>query len=80
VLGDSVAPHWLSADRSGRRLVMDTGGGHQLYLLRFDPVTGALTRDESLPVLDMSAVEVPGFGTISGVPHGAVFAEGAPGR
>ena len=80
VLGDSVAPHWLSADRSGRRLVMDTGGGHQLYLLRFDPRTGAITRDPSLPVLDMSSVEVPGVGTLTGVPHGAVFAEGAPGR
>ena len=72
-LGDSVAPHWLASDLTGRRLVMNTGKGSRLYLLRFDPATGALTPDPVLPVLDLSAVEVPGMGVVRGVPHGTVF-------
>lgn len=61
--GDSVAPHWLAADPSGRRLVMDTGHDGRLWLLAFDPATGRITPDPELPV-----VEIPG-----GIPHGAVF-------
>ncbi len=75
VLGDDVSPHWLASDAAGRRLVMDAGSNRNshLYLLRFDPATGAISRDERFPVLDMSSVDVPGVGTVRGVPHGAVF-------
>lgn len=72
-LGDSVSPHWLARDQSGRRLVMDTGRNRRLYLLRFDPATGALARDPRIPVVDLSAVDVPGVGVVRAVPHGTVF-------
>ena len=75
VLGDEVTPHWLASDLSGRRLVMDAGSNRNshLYLMQFDPATGAVSRDGRFPVLDMSSVDVPGVGIVRGVPHGAVF-------
>lgn len=74
-LGEAARPHWLAADASGRRLVVNNGSRRDasLYLLRFDPQTGALSRDLSLAELDMSSLLVPGLGTVRGVPHGAVF-------
>lgn len=75
VLGDDVSPHWLASDLSGRRLVMDAGSSSNshLYLMRFDPASGAVSRDARFPVLDLSSVDVPGVGVVRGVPHGAVF-------
>ena len=71
----AVRPHWLAIDESGRQLVMDSGGfkDPHLYLLEFDPVTGVLSRNSSLPVLDISSVNVPGLGNVRAIPHGAVF-------
>ena len=74
-LGEGSTPHWLASDATGRRLVVNNGSRRQsnLYLLRFDPATGALSRDAALPELDMARVSVPGIGEVKGVPHGAVF-------
>ncbi len=74
-MGEKVHPHWLARDLSGRRLVLNSGSreDQNLYLLRFNPATGALTRDARLPVLDISSVDIPGLGEVHGVPHGAVF-------
>lgn len=74
-LGSGSEPHWLASDASGRRLVVNSGSKRDanLYLIRFDPSTGALARDAGLPLLDISRVTVPGIGDVRGVPHGAVF-------
>jgi hypothetical protein len=74
-VGAEVRPHWLAATSSGKRLVVNSGSDAdpRLYLVRFDPSTGALSRDPSLPVLDVSRVSVPGLGVIRGAPHGTVF-------
>lgn len=74
-MGPEVIPHWLAASSSGRRLVVNSGSDAdpRLYLVRFDPSTGQLTRDPSLPVLDISRVTVPGLGEIRAEPHGTVF-------
>ncbi len=76
VLGDSASPHWMAKDESGTRLVVNSGGhagDSRMYLLRIDPKTGALSRDATLPVLEMGKVEVPGVGEVVAKPHGAVF-------
>ncbi|MBA2626796.1 MAG: hypothetical protein H0U85_02215 [Gemmatimonadales bacterium] len=75
VFADSVGPHWLAADRSGSRLVMNTGLGRdsRLYLVRLDARSGALSADPRFPVLEMGAIDVPGVGRMRGVPHGTVF-------
>jgi hypothetical protein len=41
-------PHWISADADNRRIVMNSGehGDHRLFMVNFDPQTGALTLDE----------------------------------
>jgi len=40
-------PHWIAADEDGRRIVLNSGeyGDHRLFILNFDPQTGALTLD-----------------------------------
>ncbi|MBA2707558.1 MAG: hypothetical protein H0U59_07125 [Gemmatimonadaceae bacterium] len=74
-LGASTTPHWMARDESGQRLVVNSGSpaDPNLYLLRFDRSTGALSRDPKLPTLGISSVTVPGFGTVRGIPHGTVF-------
>ncbi|HVF38670.1 MAG TPA: hypothetical protein VM939_02145 [Gemmatimonadaceae bacterium] len=74
-LGPASKPHWLARDTSGERLVVNSGSASNpvLYLLRFDESTGKLSRDPSLPILDMSSVSVPGIGNLRAVPHATVF-------
>lgn len=74
-LGEASKPHWLAADDSGQLLVVNSGSRRDtnLYLLRFDKSTGALSRHPRLPTLDLNRVAVEGLGEVSGVPHGAVF-------
>ncbi|GLC24759.1 hypothetical protein [Roseisolibacter agri] len=72
-------PHWLAADASGTRLVMDGGAtptDARLHLVTLDRGTGALAADASLPVIDLSRVSVPGLGVVRALPHGAVFGPG----
>lgn len=82
--GDGEEPHWLAIDPSGRRLVMNSGGSgasNRLFVINFDPATGALAIDQrfrdagsALPGVRMSQQVWPhGFkGTAK--PHGTVFA------
>ena len=74
-VGADIEPHWLAADPSGRHLVMNAGSRRDpnVYLLTFDPSTGALGRNEGLPKLSLAQITVPGIGTVAGVPHGSVF-------
>jgi hypothetical protein len=45
---DKQRPHWIAPDADGRRIVLNSGeyGDHRLFMLSFDPQTGALTLDE----------------------------------
>jgi len=45
---DKQKPHWIAADSSGRRIVLNSGeyGEHRLFVINFDPQTGALKLDE----------------------------------
>ena len=45
---DKQKPHWIAADADGRRIVLnsDEMGDHRLFILNFDPQTGALKLDE----------------------------------
>ncbi len=75
----AASPHWLAADASGTRLVMDGGAAPtdaRLHLATLDRGTGALAADASLPVIDLSRVSVPGLGVVRALPHGAVFGPG----
>ncbi len=79
---DKQQPHWISADADGRRIVMNSGeyGEHRLYMLNFDPKTGALTLDEHFrePGSDRPGVTMDGKSWPHGFigdayPHGTVF-------
>lgn len=47
VLDDKQEPHWIATDDDGRRIVVNSGeyAEHRLFMLNFDPQTGALTLD-----------------------------------
>jgi hypothetical protein len=44
-LDDKQKPHWISADEGGHRIILNSGeyGDHRLFMINFDPQTGALT-------------------------------------
>lgn len=82
-------PHWISADSSGRRLVVDSGGygADRIYILNFNPETGKLQLDERFrdPGSDQPGVDMDGKSWPHGFkgdafPHGAVFSLAAPAR
>jgi hypothetical protein len=72
---DGVHPHWLARDESGRHLVMNSASktDRNLYLLTFNPSTGAVAKDARFMPLSVASVKVPSFGEVPGEPHGAVF-------
>ena len=74
---DKQKPHWISVDATSKRIVLNSGeyGEHRVYLLDFDPATGALKLDERFrdqgsnePGVSMDAKK---WG--NAFPHGAVF-------
>jgi hypothetical protein len=78
---DSFYPHWTGWDAKTNRLVV-TGGGlgdPRLYLLKFDPASGAISVDEAFhdsdgkPGFNFSNRDWPHGWKGSGVPHGVVF-------
>jgi 56kDa selenium binding protein (SBP56) len=76
-LSDTYQPHWTGWDAKTRRLVV-TGSESRLYLLKFDPDTGALAEDENFHDQDGKAGfnfdrEWPQGWKGSGKPHGVVF-------
>ena len=78
-------PHWLAADATGDRLVMNSGeyGEHRLYMVNFDKKTGALKLDEKFrdagserPGVSMDGKKWPHGFQGDGYPHGTVFSVG----
>ena len=80
-LGDTYTAHWTAWDPKTHRLVVTSGKkpDDRLYLLKFDPDTGALSLDESFRDVDGEV----GFSFVdkqwphgwkgTALPHGAVF-------
>jgi len=80
---DKQKPHWISPDAENRRIVLNSGeyGEHRLFMVNFDPQTGALTLDEHFrdPGSDKAGVSMDGKSWPHGFkgdayPHGVVFA------
>jgi hypothetical protein len=77
------APHWISMDRTGRRVVLNSGGygaSNRLYVLNFDPSSGRLSLDERFrdagstsPGVNMSGRTWPHGFAGTALPHGTVF-------
>lgn len=81
-LDDKQEPHWLSPDATGTRLAMNSGeyADHRLFMLDFDPSTGALKLDEKFRDAgsDRAGVSMDGKTWPHGYhgdayPHGAVL-------
>jgi hypothetical protein len=80
-IGDNVYPHWTGWDAKTNRVVATMGGrgDQRLYLLKFDPSTGAISLDEAFhdsdgkPGFNFNNREWPHGWKGSGVPHGVVF-------
>jgi len=80
-LTDTYIPHWTGWDAKTERVVVTAGLNTRgrLYLLRFDPKTGALTMDEGFRDTDgkvgfnFEDREWPHGWKGTGLPHGAVF-------
>ncbi len=79
---DKQKPHWIAADEGGRRIVLNSGenGDHRLFILNFDPQTGALALDPRFrdPGSDQPGVSMDGKTWPHGFhgdafPHGTVF-------
>ncbi|HEY3929486.1 MAG TPA: hypothetical protein VGL89_14015 [Candidatus Koribacter sp.] len=72
------SPHWTGYDAKTQRVVV-TGGQPRLFLLKFDPQTGAIAFDEAFhddhgaPGFDFANRDWPQGWKGSGKPHGVVF-------
>jgi hypothetical protein len=82
-LGDDEWPHWIAIDNAGRRIALNSAGagtGNRLFVVDFDPASGALTLDERFRDAGAARAGVSftrktwphGF-TGTAVPHGTVF-------
>ena len=82
-LGDDEQPHWIAIDGTGRRVALNSAGagtGNRLFIIDFDPATGALTLDERFrdagatrPGVSFSQKTWPHGFTGKAIPHGTVF-------
>jgi len=82
-LGDDEQPHWLAIDGTGRRLAVNSAGagtGNRLFIVDFDPATGALEMDErfrdagaSRPGVSFTGKTWPHGFSGKAIPHGTVF-------
>jgi len=80
-VGDDESPHWIAIDHSQRRVVLNSGGrGNRLFILNFDPATGAISVDQRFrdpgsarAGIALTGVNWPGGFVGNVVPHGAVF-------
>lgn len=74
---DLQKPHWISGDATGRRIILNSGerGEHRLFMVDFDPGTGALSVDEKFRDAgsDKPGVSMDGKSWGDAFPHGAVF-------
>lgn len=80
--GAEDVPHWIAISPDRRRVVVTgyEGMQHRVEMLRFDPGSGQLARDErfraegaSEPGFRMDDKTWPHGGAAKGIPHGAVF-------
>jgi hypothetical protein len=83
---DKQKPHWIAADTDGRRIVVNSGeyGDHRLFMVNFDPQTGALALDEHFrdagsktPGVSMDGKSWPHGFRGDAYPHGTVFSRPA---
>ena len=83
---DKQKPHWIAADADGRRIVLNSGeyGDHRLFIVNFDPKTGALTLDghfrdagSERPGVSMDGKSWPHGFRGDAYPHGTVFSRPA---
>jgi len=82
-VGDDEEPHWLAIDSTGRRLVMNSGGytkGNRLFVINFDPQTGAVALDEKFrdagsdkPGVLLNDRQWPHGYAGTALPHGSLF-------
>ncbi len=79
---DKQKPHWIAADADNRRIVLNSGeyGEHRLFMVNFDPRTGALTLDgrfrdagSERPGVSMDGKLWPHGFHGDAYPHGTVF-------
>jgi hypothetical protein len=84
-LNDKQYPHWVAADVGNRRILLNSGeyGEHRLYVVNFDPESGALQLDEKFrdagsdqPGVSMDGKTWPHGFTGDAYGHGAVFSGG----
>lgn len=75
-------PHWIAAEPGGRRILLNSGeyGEHRLFLVNFDPDTGALSLDKCFrdrgsdrPGVSVDGKTWPHGFSGDAYPHGAVF-------
>jgi hypothetical protein len=80
-IDDNFYPHWTGWDARTNRVVVTTSGrgDPRLYMLKFDPSTGAISLDDAFhdsdgkPGFNFSNRDWPHGWNGSGVPHGVVF-------
>ena len=82
-LGADEQPHWLAIDGTGRRVTLNSAGagtGNRLFIIDFDPTSGALTLDERFrdagatrPGVSLNQRTWPHGFTGKAIPHGTVF-------
>jgi hypothetical protein len=82
-LGDDEQPHWIAIDGTGRRVVLNSAGagtGNRLFIIDFDPASGALKLDERFRDAGSARAGVTFTGktwptgfTGKAIPHGTVF-------
>lgn len=80
-IDDNFYPHWTGWDARTNRIVVTTGGtgDPRLYLLKFNPSSGAISVDEAFhdsdgkPGFNFTNRDWPHGWKGSGVPHGVVF-------
>lgn len=88
VLDGAIGPHWTGYDPSTRRLAVTGYGEDRLFMLTFDPATGAIAVDKAFhdpagrPGFDFDGRAWPHGWSGSAQAHGVVFSRqvaGAPG-
>jgi hypothetical protein len=82
-LGDDEQPHWIAVDPTGRRIVLNSAGagaGDRLFVVDFDPASGALKLDDRFrdagatrPGVSFKQRAWPHGFTGTAIPHGSVF-------
>lgn len=85
-LDDKQKPHWLAANEDGHRIILNSGeyGEHRMFMLNFNPQTGALKLDEHFrdagsdrPGVSMDGKSWPHGFRGDAYPHGTVFSRQA---